>query len=632
MDSLDKFTKELSNRYPDLGISKIEVDEKSGKSSFYIRPNKSLPFLEKHGDAIKSRINSETGSVIRRRSIDRSVLDLVTPNPVSTEDPIELFRIADRYYKEENIVGSSTNLLASLSYKGFENDIDDDAIKEFFDVWGYDVGLREVLDQVFLDFFKIGHVTVYKTVETFSARESNVSPIPGVSMKGGSKKPSKNKKTSSKEYADMVLNEVLRKARNSGFSEKQLYAIEKAASKKLKYDNSIPTGYTILNPQLVRIEGSLLFDSYTIELEAPDDLKDLLEKAPGDQSKQEKELLKNLPNDFKKEIKDKGSHTLDPELVSQITYRKQPYERYAIPRSGKIFSSIEYKKALRKADLSTLDGISNYILKITIGNDEYPVTDQRELETVAKLFDTPSKSFDVVWNHTLKIEKIVSPEIDKILGQGKYEQVNDDISAGLAVARALLDGQGNISSSQLSILLKGVMEEINYARRQVSRWLYSEYAKIAHVAGFDRFPKIRWDDSVLKDTILYMNVIANLVDRRMLSYKTAHETLGFDYSTEFNNMSNELQHVQDGVLGIIGSPFQQSGNRQPVQGTPEGTPSQGRPKGQPAKPKEPDEPLDDDSAGGEGASLEIDKVVARMSDEEFDVFVDFIKDIRYKSR
>lgn len=632
MVDIDKITAELKEKHPDLGISKIEVDESSGKSSFFIRPTKHLPFLERGGEAIKPRINSESGSVIRRRSIDRSTLDLVSPNPVSTEDPIELFRLADKYYKEEGVVGASINLLATLACKGFENDIDDDAIKEFYDVWGRDVNIYDLLEKLFLDFFKIGHVTIYKTVESYSPRESTVSPIPGVSIKKGSPKKGKKAKADSKEYADKVLKEIMKEARMMGLKGNNLTAVEKAASKKVKNESSIPTGYTILNPQLVKIEGSLLFNSHTIELEAPDDLKDLLEKPSGEQSPQEKELLKKLPNDFKNEIKDKGSHTLDPDLVSQVTYRKQPYERYAIPRSAKVFSSLEYKKALRQADLSTLDGISNYILKITIGNDEYPVTDQRELETVARLFDTPSKSFDVVWNHTLEIEKIVSPEIDKILGQGKYLQVNDDISAGLALARSLLDGQGDSNASQISILLKGVMEEINYARRQVSRWLYSEYYRIAEVAGFDRFPKIRWDESVLKDTILYMNVIANLVDRRMLSYKTAHETLGFDYATEFNNMSKEIDHVQEGIFGIIGSPFQQSSNRQDSQGTPEGTPSQGRPKGQPAKPKEPDDSGKPKDEPVEESSIDLEKIVGEMTEEKYELFKGFLDELRNKSK
>ena len=182
-----------------------------------------------------------------------------------------------------------------------------------------------------------------------------------------------------------------------------------------------------------------------------------------------------------------------------------------------MFDTIEYKKALRAADLSTLDGITNYILKITIGSDEYPVTTQDELQAVAQLFNTPSKSFDVVWNHTLKIEKVISPEIGEILGQEKYMQVNDDMTAGLSMSRALIDGISDLNVAEAGLVVKGLMEEINYARRQVTRWVYNEYGQIAEAAGFDRFPKVRWDEGILQDVILYMNTISQLVYRRMLS-------------------------------------------------------------------------------------------------------------------
>jgi hypothetical protein len=68
----------------------------------------------------------------------------------------------------------------------------------------------------------------------------------------------------------------------------------------------------------------------------------------------------------------------------------------------------------------------------------------------------------------------------------------------------------------------------------------------------------------------------------MLSYQTALETLGFQYQNELENMQNELSLVEDGIFGILGSPFQQTATTgvQPTQKAPTGTPSSGRPKGQ----------------------------------------------------
>jgi hypothetical protein len=73
-----------------------------------------------------------------------------------------------------------------------------------------------------------------------------------------------------------------------------------------------------------------------------------------------------------------------------------------------------------------------------------------------------------------------------------------------------------------------------------------------------RFPKIRWDEGIFLDTILYMNTLAQLVDRRMLSYRTSLEALGFDYPNELKNMEEEMPLVEDGTFGILGSPWQQA--------------------------------------------------------------------------
>jgi hypothetical protein len=526
----------IKEKYPDVGIKSIEVDDTSGKATFYIEPTKkALAFLDK--DAVRPRVFQDRASVLERDYIQRSVLDLALKKDAYTMDPIEAYKLADKYYYTDPMVGATVNVLAGLACKGFENDIDDEKIKEFFDNWCLDVGLEEVLEWIFLDFFKIGHVTTYKVTDSYE---------PGISYIG----PYTHKETAS----------------------------------TIKSKGPIPVAYTVLNPQLVRIQGSLLFDKITVALKPPKELSTLLEKDKKDLSDDEKELIKMLPSDLKKAIKEKKDYVLDSKHVGQITYRKQPYERYGRPRASRIFDTINYKKSLKEADISTLDGITNYILKITIGNDEYPVTSQEELETVAKMFDTPNKSFDVVWNHTLQIEKIVSPEIDKILGKGKYDQVNDDMSVGLAISRAIIDGGGKLNGPEAELLIKGITVELDYSRKQVEKWIYREYKQIAEVMGFDRYPKVRWDEGILLDTILYMNTLAQLVDRRMLSYRTALEALGFDFPNELRNMKEEVKIVEDGIFGVVGSPWQKA-KQQPNQNAPEGTPSHGRPPGAQAPAK-----------------------------------------------
>lgn len=588
-DTIDKVTAGLKDKYPDVGIRSIEVDDKSGKATFYVEPTeKSLAFLP-----------LEKAATVTRDPIDRQVLDLIKKDPYS-EDYKDSFKRAIKYYYTDPLVGTVTNLLTNLAQKGFEHDIDDEKIKGFYDLWAFDVNFKEVLEWIFLDFFKVGHVTTYKAIAKYEPRVSYLSPIPGQKIK--------TKKATGKE------------------------GDTRAAKKKIWSKGHLPIAYTVLNPSLVTVEGSLLFDQQKVTLEAPAELRQMLNKPQAELNDDEKNLIKMLPADFKRTVQGGGSIELDSRLVGSITYRKQPYERYAKPRATRVFDSIDYKTSLRQADLSTLDGISNYILKITIGSDEYPVTTQEELEAVAQLFNTPSKSFDVVWNHTLHVEKIVSPEIEAILGQSKYEQVNDDISGGLGVSRAFIDGISNVAPASAQLMVKGLMEEIHYARNQVTRWVYNEYRQIAEVMGFDRFPKIRWDDGILKDAILYMSTLSSLVDRRMLSYRTALEELGFDYPNELGNMEEEFDMVQDGTFGIIGSPWQQA-KTQPTQKAPVGSPSQGRPTGQPATKKKPAAPSKQTKVKTKppqkkSASISFDDQVKDLSDAEFLELLRHMTDVR----
>jgi len=582
----NKLTADLQQKYPNSGIQSIKIDKESGESTLFVTPNKqNLAFLDKPGQAIKPHIFRESAATINRDFVSRQNLDLSGAKNPYEEDPHTLFSKASELYYTDPLLGSVTNVLASLAMKGFENDIDDENIKNFFDTWTFDVNFDDLLEWIFLDFFKVGHVTTYKVLAKYEPRVSHLSPVPGQKSKTNTSKGKEEQRLHKlhakfDEDKDAAVLAIIAQAKASGVSQKELVKFEQAAKKNIWSKGHLPVSYTVLNPELVNVEGNLLFDNTSIKLTPPPELSAVLKKDKSELTEDEKALIKALPNELKKAAEGGGDFQLDSRLVGTVTYRKQPYERYARPRATRVFDTINYKQHLKNADLSTLDGISNYILKITIGNDEYPAVTQTELETIAQLFDTPSKSFDVVWNHTLEIEKIVAPEIEAILGQDKYKQVNEDMTGGLAVTRAIIDGTGDINTAEVGLLTKGIMEEINYARRQVSKWIYKEYRQIAEAMGFDRFPKIRWDESVLKDDILYMSTLSSLVDRRMLSYQTALEALGFDYTNELKNMEVELPLVEDGIFGLTGSPFQQS-STQPVQNSPSGTPSNGRPKGKP---------------------------------------------------
>lgn len=588
----EKIKKELNEKYPNVSILDINEVEK-GKFSMAVKVGATeLAYLQerpeirfpKGGGKANADIN-----VVRRSILDQSYLDL-SEGKASGKKPHELFKRSIAYYHDEDVYGSVIRLLSNLASSGFENDIDDDKIKSFYDNWVLDIGLDELVENIFFDFFRVGFVRTYKTAGKYEPKINTLPSMPSDMLKVNKTDTAAKKKKWSKQY--------------------------------------IPIAYTILDPLQIEITGSLFGKtSVTIKPEALKEIKLLLEKGTDTLTVEEQNILNSLPNDLKVAAKNGKEYPLDPYLVGAVDYRRMPYERYPRPRGTNAFESIDYKGELRKADYSTLDGISNYILLITVGNDTYPVTNSEVLENVAELFNTPSKSFDVVYNHTLKVEKIVSPEIGAILGKSKYEQVNSDLTGALGVARALIDGSGELSAPAASLAIKGMVAEIQYARRQVKRWLYKEYRDVAEAMGFDRFPKVRFDDNVLQDEIAMMIAINGMIDRRIMSYETGIKRLGLDWPTERKRLAEEKEKVLSGDFGIIGSPYNPKAapplanpdNVQTVQRTPKGTPSEGRPPG-PGKKKT----KTSDSASVFSEDRKIDLIVDALSDlsqDELDILL-----------
>ena len=546
---LQKLVSRLNRENDNIKVHKIEKTDTG--FSLYMDPPKSHPAW------------SEDASVIYRAPIDRSVLHLVKP-AVTTQTPQQLFQRSIDYYYNHGLYGTIVDLLVNFSAKGFENDIDDPDIKYFYDSWNIQVNFKKVVRWIFQDFFRVGLVRTYKVLGKYDPPVSYLKPPESTALD---------------------------------------VSPETSARKKKWSSSHVPVKYTVLNPLLVNIEGSLLFDMTKVTLSPSSELKALLRKKDKELTQEEKDLIKLLPQEFKNAVMSGKNILLDQESVGVVDYRRLPYERYPRPRGARSFDSLDYQTKLREADVSTLDGISNYILKITIGNDEYPCTSQDELSKIANLFNTPSKSFNVVWNHTLNIEKIVSPEIEAVLGQDKYKQVNEDLTGAFGVIRALIDGVGQgLSANGIALATKSVIEEINYARDEVSDWIYHEYREVAESTGFDRYPRVRWDDMTLKDEIMMTSLIQGMIDRRIISYQTGHEKLGLNFDTEVAQLASEKPLVLNGDLGLWGSPYNPKAapfvptdttvSPDKVQNTPDGTPSDGRPRAKPGKKKTKAPPQD----------------------------------------
>jgi len=446
---IKKSLKDIASKYNNLDVKSAHYDEQSGQLEMRVAvkggpqvaelpEGVKLLYEESAADlvpdsegAFQPIYNARASrSLLELDPLQRSDLDLLKPSVLSDE-PRDIYQRSIDYYRTRPIYGSSINILTNFAAKGFENDIDDENIKTFFDCWKADVGFDDIVDKIFLDFFRVGLVRTYRVLGKYEPKINFLTSLPG----------------------------------------QQSTAKYEKAVRGNRYTNAfIPIGYTILNPVMVEIKGSLMFGQTATFLKkgAGAEIKKLLEMKKSDLSTFQRKIIDSLPADFKSAVLKGEDIPLDPDLVGEVDYRRMPYERYPLPRAARAFEAIEFKDELRKADYSTLDGITNYILLIRVGSDEHPVRKQETLDRASELFDTVSKSYKVVWNHTLDVQKITSPEIGEILGQDKYLQVNGDITGGIGVIRALIDGLGDSNTAATELAVKSIIEEMNGIRNRNS--------------------------------------------------------------------------------------------------------------------------------------------------------------------
>jgi len=584
----DAIAKELNTKYENITIRSIKPSDKEGQYVMEVRPH--LAYLE-HGRAIPTPAeyaNRASASVmyndaLMKMQVDRALTDF------SNEKPHNLYELVTKYYWTKDVFGSFIDTLVYFAASGFHNDCPDEDIKAFYDHWCYDVKIRKILDQIFLECFRTGFVRTYRVIGKY---EPGISPLPPLKGKGSK--------------------------------------------------GAIPIAYQVLNPLTIEIVGPLWLGQSRVSMKVDENMKQLMEKPEYKLTQEEKTLLTNLPAPIKKAIKEGEDIIFDAAQVGAIDFMKMDYERYPVPLGTRAFYALDYRDALRTADFSAVNSITHEILKVTIGNDEFPVTGPEQLEAVAEMFNTPERAFQVFWNHTLQIERISAENTDKIFGKSKFEQVNRDISGSFGIIRAMVDGivEGDTNSEAIKLAVKTVLAKLNYARRLVADWLEEEYVYIANVNKFDIIPSVRFDEYELQDTLAIKNYLMGLADRRIVSYKTIQEELGYSSSYEQETMKTEFPDVIAGYLGIKGSPYQGNsgmlGGNQPIQGTPKGTPSTGRPKNQPSrkkpKPATPEGKTKYQIKTGpkrKAASLEdIENLVLNMGSEELENLEQSIKNLK----
>lgn len=289
------------------------------------------------------------------------------------------------------------------------------------------------------------------------------------------------------------------------FNDKDISKMKRAYGSSGK---EIPLRYIVLNPEDVKATAASTFVSmgYVKALTAYE-----VERLRNPKTKEDKDILANLPDEVKKQIKAGGEPyiPLDPENLVAIFYKKQDYEAFAVPMAYSVLGDIELYLSMQQMDASLTKTADWAILLMTMG--ESPVNggvgiNPENVKAMRALFQNESVKRVLVADWTTKGQWLIPEGIAQILGPTKYEEVNRNIRQGLNV---ILAGDEKFANSMMRVQL--FMERLKEARKAfLNEFLIPEIKSVCEEMGFSDYPTPVFEEIDLKDENLSNKFYAQL--------------------------------------------------------------------------------------------------------------------------
>jgi hypothetical protein len=270
------------------------------------------------------------------------------------------------------------------------------------------------------------------------------------------------------------------------------------------------------------------------------------------------EIVRLYPEFVRDILKGQRKFLLDNPLI--IKLNNQSYTPYPVPYLYAGLESFKHKRNMRRMDYSIAARVISAILHVSVGSDEFPLTEDQEdyLKDLEDKFkwreglnkDDVERVFSLFTNHTVEMEWIF-PQIESLLDNAKYDDVNKDIILSLGFPRVLLTGEAEKSfSSDPEIVTLSPLNTLNSIRRKllpiVSHIFREMRSKNPDI--LKNYPEYKFQPINLMSLSLFFTGIKELYSSGNLSRKSYTEAYGFDFQSEITSRSEEKDMLKE--LGL----------------------------------------------------------------------------------
>lgn len=334
--------------------------------------------------------------------------------------------------------------------------------------------------------------------------------------------------------------------------------------------NDIPLRYVLLNPINIGVESGLVpSDGEYVKILSPFEVSRL--KNPT--SKLEKDIYNGLSQENKDILKKANLNEitikLDMARLRYVFYKKQDYEPLALPMLYPILSDIEHKLQLKRVDRILAKTVDNIILLITMGNEpDKGGINTNNLKRVQELLLNPAFGRTLVSDYTTKAQFII-PDLEKILGPEKYEQVDKDIKEGLQNATL-----GEDRFADTFVKVKVFIERLRDGQEVfLTEFLMPEIKRVAAQMGFRDIPEVVPEKISLHDPNVFNKTVIRMVELGILvpdeAFKVMESGLFPEKDSNIKDQK-EFKLLKDQGLydPLIGGKNQSDGRPEGTTGTP----------------------------------------------------------------
>lgn len=325
-----------------------------------------------------------------------------------------------------------------------------------------------------------------------------------------------------------------------------------------KYSSlTLPTAMWIRDPSTIKIRSTMVMDSPSFYVVLPEELiffilnKGMYPDGNRD-DKLYSELVRRYPQ-FVSQVEAGNKEILldNPLIVRRKVLSDSPYPlSFLYPA----LEAMKHKRNLRRMDYSIASRAISAILQVSVGDKDFPLVQGNE-KVLSDLREQMmwrnsgnrdvERIFELFTNHTVKLQWIF-PDVEALLSEKKYSEINQDIFFALGFPRILTTGESErTGTSDPEFASISPVETMKNMQRKLMVIVEGILDQVARLNGIKSIPIVRFKPINLHSFKNFTEGMTALYETANISRRSFTEAFGYDWDDEVVDRVDEQKIIEE---------------------------------------------------------------------------------------